>query len=118
MYNDYIDGLNLTEQSVYGQCEYICKKMVAKFPELLLIKGYYWDSMWGRREHLWIGAPDGTILDPTAIQFPSKGSGHYEPLTDGDPRPTGKCPHCGEYCYDNEAVHEDCSDAFLAYLNG
>ena len=105
VYQEYVDNLALTETSAYGQCEYVCRKMLQTFPELHLIRGHYWDDMWGKRQHWWlITSPHGMIIDPTAVQFPSRGYGPYQPWVDGDPEPTGKSPHCGEFCYNNESV--------------
>lgn len=116
-YRRYIAGLKLTEKSAYGRCEFVCKVMVEKFPELNLIRGYYWDVEWGKREHWWITDLEESIIDPTAIQFPSKGIGHYEPWLAYSREPTGKCPHCGEYCYNHETVHDECKESFMEYMN-
>ena len=115
----YMDNLALTERTAYGQCERVCRAMIGEFPELILCRGHYWDFAWGAREHWWIetaAGESGEIIDPTAVQFPSKGAGIYEPLDQDAPVPTGKCPNCGEYCYNGEHVHEECHSAFLASM--
>ncbi len=112
-----MEELNLSRETAYGACERVCRAMKDKFNELELIRGHYYCTNWGRREHWWLKAPDGEMLDPTAIQFPSKGFGDYEELAKDTPEPTGKCPNCGEYCYNNEQVHSECYDAFVRSLH-
>jgi len=111
-YQEYIKNLNLDYSKAYGKCEKICKEMKEVFPELKLIRGHYYCIVWGERQHWWLEAEDGKVIDPTAIQFPSKGTGVYEPWGDKE-EPTGKCPNCGEYTY-NEYIHKECHDAFVA----
>jgi len=113
----YIDSLKLTEQTAYGNCKTICKKVKEKFPELKLIRGYYRCFVWGKRMHWWLETQEGKIIDPTAIQFPSRGTGIYMPHNDSQPEPTGKCPHCGDYIYDGGYTHKECHDAFVASLS-
>lgn len=115
MYQKYIDGLELTEQSAYGQCKEICQKMFDKFPELKLVRGHYYCRVWGKRMHWWLEILEGKIIDPTKIQFPSK-NGVYESWDDGQLEPTGKCPHCGEYIYDGGYTHKECHGAFVSSL--
>ena len=114
-YHEYISNLGLTESSAYGKCERVCKAMLETFPDLTLIRGHYWDYEWGRRQHWWLSDRNGNVIDPTAMQFPSKGTGTYEPWDEGSPEPTGKCMQCGEYTYDRERVHSECMDAFNSY---
>ena len=116
-YQKYINDLNMTYNKAYGNCEGFSKKMKRKFPELIITKGYYECMVWGRREHWWLQTKDGQIFDPTAVQFPSKGICEYIPWNKDDPQPTGKCPQCGEYTFNNEYVHKECQDAYVAYCN-
>ena len=66
--------------------------------------------------HWWLQTKEGEIIDPTAIQFPTKGHGVYDPWDETQKAPTGMCPNCGEYCYDGIHVHEECHEAFTASL--
>ncbi len=89
-------------KNVYGKCKNATKYMQIIFPELQRVRGYYYCTLWGRREHWWLITPLGVIVDPTAKQFPSKGKGFYIPWNEGDPEPTGKCIGCGGYTYNHE----------------
>ena len=115
-YQKYINNLKMTYEKAYGNCEKVCKKMNKQFPELIPIKGHYYCMVWGKRMHWWLETHDGTIIDPTAIQFPTKGYGVYDPWDNTQPEPTGKCPNCGEYCYEGEQVHRECHSAFIRSL--
>jgi hypothetical protein len=86
-----------------GACESLSSLMAQEFPELRQTAGYYYDSCWGPQQHWWCVAPDGTVVDPTSEQFPSKGRGTYEELSEDD-RPVGCCMDCG-------------SDVFRKYVN-
>lgn len=106
----------------YGQCAAVTLMMVAKFPELMRVRGHYLDVVWGPREHWWCVTSDGKIVDPTAAQFPTAGTGHYEPWTDGDEEPIGKCLECGEYCWESQRGTDNfcCQKhemAYMRYLN-
>lgn len=109
---DYVEG------DGYGQCKEVTEAMAAAFPELAQVKGHYYCFTWGEREHRWLKTADGEVVDPTATQFPSKGTGEYVELDETAPRPTGKCPNCGEYCYDGKYCCSDrCHDEYVAYCN-
>jgi hypothetical protein len=86
-------------------------RLAAEDPSLTPVAGWYWDPHWGREEHWWCEAADGSIVDPTAAQFPSNGTGRYERyvgsawcLECGSEIPwktyleTGE-PICGAVCY-------------------
>lgn len=85
----------MTEENDYltyrGKCKEFCEAAVAADPTLKLVRGYYWDYLWGKQPHWWTVRQDGTIYDPTKDQFPSKGMGDYE-VFDG----YFECAHCGE----------------------
>jgi len=104
--------------NTYGRCREWTHSMAACFPELTLVRGHYWDSTWGDRAHWWLVAPDGSIVDPTAEQFPSKGTGDYQPLDESLPEPTGMCPNCGGLAYNHDTFCSDaCGAAYVAYCN-
>lgn len=103
----------------HNACREITLAMQEVFPELTRVRGHYYCPYTGERPHWWLVAPDGTIVDPTADQFPSKGSGVYVPWDESQPEPTGRCPNCGEYCYDGrELCSESCHRAYVAYCTG
>jgi hypothetical protein len=105
---------NVTEQ--YGKCKEVTDKMKEVFPELQQIRGHYYCHTWGERAHWWLTDEDGTIIDPTKEQFPSKGNGPYEPWIEGSPEPTGKCPNCGELIYHGGyTCNESCHNAYVSY---
>lgn len=99
-----------------GQCEEVTTAMAEAFPELRRVRGHYHCWIWGKREHWWLVGKHGSVIDPTAAQFPSKGAGRYEEWDESQPESTGMCPNCGEYCYDGEQVHEHCHDEFMRSL--
>jgi len=71
----------MSEKSDYlkyrGKCKELSEAEIAKDPTLRLVRGTYWCPMWGNQDHWWCEKPDGTIVDPSARQFPSKGMGEY-----------------------------------------
>ena len=68
------------------------------------------------RAHWWLTDPSGSVIDPTAAQFPSKGCCVYTPWEEGAPEPTGMCPNCGEHVYDGGTCCSDaCGRAYAAY---
>jgi len=97
-YQDWIDE-NVPSYPL-GLCGSVTLEMVQAFTELKRVRGLYNCPFDGCRSHWWCIAPDGTIVDPTAAQFTSKGlMGEYVPWIEGSPEPTGKCPDCGELVY-------------------
>ena len=61
-----------------GKCKEMSEAAVLEDPTLRLVRGHYWCPLWDRNEqHWWCVKPDGTIVDPTARQFPSRGLGTY-----------------------------------------
>lgn len=75
-----------------GKCEKECKKLIAVDSSLTMVKGYYFCPVWGTDEpHWWCKKEDGTIVDPTKLQFGSKGCGIYTEF-DG----TAPCETCGK----------------------
>lgn len=61
-----------------GKCKELSEAEVAADPSLRLVRGHYYCPIWNTEEpHWWCARPDGTILDPSARQFPSKGLGTY-----------------------------------------
>ena len=118
-YQDYQNYQKWMKQNIldpYGTCCHATKLMQEEFPELERVRGHYYDTIWGEREHWWLIAPKGKIIDPTAQQFPSKGMGVYVQW-EGGPEPTGKCPNCGQYVYNGDQIcSKKCELAFIASL--
>lgn len=64
-----------------GKCKELCEEACAQEPTLTLVRGHYFCPLWNVEEpHWWTTKPDGTIYDPSARQFPSKGLGIYTPF--------------------------------------
>lgn len=82
-----------------GKCREMAEAAVAADPTLTLVRGHYLCPFWGEQQHWWTTRPDGTVFDPTARQFPSKGAGVYVPF---DGRVT--CEECGKEMAEDEAT--------------
>lgn len=75
-----------------GCCYEESAALVADDPTLRLVRGWYHCPMWGQREHWWVTRSDGSILDPTVDQFPTRGNGaEYVEYTGTMP-----CEYCGK----------------------
>jgi hypothetical protein len=86
----------------YGKCAEASEAMLAAFPELKRVRGHYYCMIWGERAHWWLVATDGSIVDPTSAQFPTKGNGVYVELAPDAKEPKGMCPNCGELFYESD----------------
>jgi hypothetical protein len=82
-----------------GKCKEFVDESVRNNHTLTPVRGFYYDYSWGRQAHWWCKRTDGTIYDPTADQFPSKGKGVYEEF-DG----TVECAQCGKEMPEAEAI--------------
>lgn len=95
-----------------GKCKEYCDRAVRLFPQLEMKRGHYFDFMWGDQQHWWCVRPDGSVFDPTAKQFPSKGYGDYVEF-DG----FHACEICGEKTKEEEMTtyghHVYCSTECL-----
>lgn len=113
-----------TPTEAQGKCQEYVERMKEAFPNLTVRAGFYYDAVWGARQHWWLETDSGEIVDPTAIQFPG-GAGadpsHYEFVPEED-RPIGVCANCGELCYQGSPSDMLCSSrcerSYIAYLNG
>jgi hypothetical protein len=107
------------ERFVRGKCASATKAMVEAFPELRRAAGFV-HCTWGREEHWWCVAPDGSVVDPTVEQF--EAVARYEELDLSDPKtrskvPTGRCLNCGGAVYAFATFcDEDCERDTEAYL--
>ncbi len=84
--------------SPHHRCGTFTRLMAEQFPELKRVAGYY-HAPFGdvsHGEHWWLETAAGDIVDPTADQFPSNGTGRYVRY---DPRVhttvKGTCMNCG-----------------------
>ena len=84
-----------------GKCKEMSEALIAKDPTLILVRGYYMCPFWGEQQHWWCKKPDGTIVDPTKDQFPSKGRAEYVEF-DGKVA----CSECGKSMLEEEAHFE------------
>ena len=92
-----------------GKCREMSEELAAQDASLILVRGYYFDALWGKQPHWWCRKSDGTIVDPTKDQFPTKGCGIYEEF-DG----TVECAECGKIVSEEEA-DIDGNYAFCSY---
>lgn len=105
-----MDEPELSDYEKYrGKCREMSEAACEADPTLRLVRGHYYDPLWGKEPHWWCVRPDGTIHDPTKLQFPSKGAGEYVEF-DG----MCHCEYCGNSVHEEKAVfnghHPYCSD--------
>lgn len=101
-----------------GKCKELAEQACKEDPSLRLVRGHYWCPIWNSNEqHWWAVRPDGTIVDPSARQFPSKGLGEYEEF-DG----IVTCEECGRRIAGEKAIpigrYAVCSDRCAMRLVG
>lgn len=72
-----------------GKCKQYCEEALLADSSLKIVRGYYYDSFWGKQPHFWIVREDGSIYDPTKLQFPDQ-NGFYE-----ESNGIFNCGHCG-----------------------
>jgi len=82
-----------------GKCKEMVDEAIKKDSSLIAVRGYYYDPEWGRQTHWWCKRDDGSIYDPSARQFPSKGNGVYEEF-DGNV----ECSNCGKKIKEEFAI--------------
>lgn len=83
-----------------GKCKKMAEQSAAEDLTLTVVRGHYYCPIWNRREpHWWCVKPDGEIVDPSALQFPSGGLGigNYEPFYG-----YLACEECGKTIHENE----------------
>ena len=130
VYRNWIEVFYPTEKQAYANCLSATQEMVEEFPELRRVRGHYDCPIWGERAHWWCVDPDGSIVDPTAVQFPSRGAfaASYHEAQRKTLVQVGVCMNCGEPIRVTLEAAENgdqgstfCSDACenrtLAYLN-
>lgn len=105
-------------ENPFGECRIAAQIMASAFPDLRVVRGHYHCMIWGERGHWWCEEKDGTVVDPTAAQFPTKGSGTYREFTGNDEDlPTGSCANCGEPAYHHATCCSGvCSKAYSLWI--
>lgn len=101
-----------------GKCKELSEAAVAADPTLRLVRGWYHCPMWGKQGHWWCVKPDGTIVDPSVAQFPTRGAAavyeEYDNHID--------CEQCGKRVHEEDAYldghHAFCSDICYARCIG
>lgn len=63
----------MMDATLRGRCKEMASAAVVADPTLTLVRGWYDDLQWGPQEYWWAKRDDGTIVDPTAAQFPVPG---------------------------------------------
>jgi hypothetical protein len=92
----------MTEEIDYlkyrGKCRAFSEELCRNDSTLRLVRGHYICPVWGEQAHWWCERPDGTIVDPTKDQFPSKGIGQYFEFNG-----MIACEYCGEEKQEEDA---------------
>lgn len=88
----------MIDYSLRGKCKEMAEALVTSDPSLRLVRGHYYCSAWGEQAHWWCEDKDGKVIDPTAAQFPSNGTGEYIEF-DG----MCECAECGESVEESKA---------------
>ena len=101
-----------------GKCHEFCVALLKEDPTLSMVRGWYECPMWGRQQHWWCKKEDGTIVDPTVKQFPTKGVCAEYVEFDG----MIDCEECGKRVSEEEAHfdghHTFCSGSCYARCVG
>jgi hypothetical protein len=91
----------MTNYEIYrGKCKEFCEQAIANDPSLTLVRGYYHCPFQKQKEqHWWTVTSDGTIYDPTKLQFLSNGAGEYEVFNG-----TVSCEECGKQILEADII--------------
>ena len=92
-----------------GKCREMSEALVATDSTLTLVRGHYHCPIWGEQPHWWCKRSDGTIVDPTKNQFPSRGIGEYVEFNG-----IIECANCGKEIKEEDA-DIDGNYAFCSY---
>lgn len=117
-YKEWITNYNQSHPDTYGLCAKATKEFLSTFPELKRVRGHV-ESVLSTKQlpHWWCVDSDGEIVDPTAKQF-----GYISKYIEWDEtqdEPTGKCPNCGELCYDYRfTCCDSCASEYADYVSG
>ncbi len=113
--SEFVAGAN---NFVRGKCAEATALMVEAFPELRRTCGFV-VTLWGEDQHWWCVAPDGTVIDPTAAQFPFVESyEEVDPAKPHRPIPMGICANCSGPVFDHRTICSDaCFKSYVAYCS-
>lgn len=119
-YSEWIIDYERRVGNVSNLCESATLEMQKVFPELIRKRGNIIIPLSNRKpEHWWLQTLDGTIIDPTEIQFVC--IIEYLEHDESSPEPIGKCLLCGAYVYpgapSSNTCSKDCNDKFTKSLN-
>ena len=116
-YNLWIENFIKENSKTRGLCGIATEQMVKTFPDLKRVRGHVQDALITKPiEHWWCIDYEGNIIDPTASQFNFIIS--YDERNESLPEPTGECPNCGEYCYNNHfCCCKKCEKEYAAYVS-
>ena len=93
-----------------GKCKELAEAAVSSDSSLAMVRGYYHCPVWGKQAHWWAVRNTGEIVDPSAAQFPSKGSGGYEPFNG-----QVECANCGKGMHEEQAWRLEGHYAYCSY---
>ena len=87
----------ITDYKKYrGKCKELWTLLVSQNPDLVIMRGYYYDAFWGKQCHWWCKDLDNNIIDPSKKQFPDQ-NGEYEEF-DG----WMTCSNCSRQLHEND----------------
>ncbi|MFA4870908.1 MAG: hypothetical protein WC623_22105 [Pedobacter sp.] len=116
---EYIEWIRkfLENNNPKRKCKEAVNAMNLQFPELMKVRGHVKTILSENNEpHWWLVDTDRNIIDPTSSQFLV--IIEYIPHDETQPEPTGKCPNCGNYCYNYSSVCSDkCGEEYKRYFN-
>ena len=93
-----------------GKCKELSEAACAEDPTLTLVRGHYFCPLWNTDEpHWWTVRQDGSIYDPSKLQFPSAGNGIYTPFNG-----VVCCSECGKEGTE-ETMSFESNYAFCSY---
>lgn len=114
------DYISRQRGNIVGMCRIACEDMRNEFPELVLTAGFVVPG----GEHFWLTAPDGSVVDPTALQFTR--IEEYRPFKPGDEVQVGRCMNCGWEIYRSvqtldgprlSVCSDECNDELIKEYN-
>ena len=124
-YRQFINNELMKNGSPENMCASWSQLMVEKFPELQRKRGWVYfrqDSTPNQSgtEHWWCEAKDGTIIDPSIMQYFPRFPVLYEPVGEDFEDPLGKCMNCGSWSFKSQggnsgACSEECDQILRAY---
>jgi hypothetical protein len=91
------------DYSLRGKCKELAELEIQSNPNLKLVRGWYYEPFWNRKEeHWWCEDINGIIHDPSKGQFPSGGIDDFYQKYEG----TFECSNCGNEKHEDEMIHE------------